>query len=190
MEQLLFYDKQIFFAINGCHNVLMDYVLWYASLIITWLPFYLFIFVALLKSHKQKAIATLCTVPLMILVTDQTGLFIKETTRRLRPSHNPEMMMHIHLLNDYAGGMYGFVSQHAANTSGLAMFLILVWHKKIKWLAPLMVLYVVLNCYSRIYIGVHYPSDIVAGVMIGCAASVLFYYIFNIFCKKYLPSII
>ena len=102
---------------------------------------------------------------LMILVSDQLSNLVKDTFQRLRPSYEPGLM--VHLVNAYKGEEYGFYSGHATNNFSIAVFLIVVLGKKINWIWMIALPYALIISYTRIYLGVHFPGDIIAGAIMG-----------------------
>src|SRR5699024_9094530 len=103
-----------------------------------------------------------------ITISDQVSSgVIKPLAARLRPSHNSDLMELVHLSKAGPGGMYGFVSGHATNCFALFIFLTLVLNNKVKWVKYLLLVWALLVSYSRIYVGVHYPGDVMAGALLG-----------------------
>jgi undecaprenyl-diphosphatase len=160
-------DRSIFTAINGTHNEFFDVLMECISSVWIWIPFYVLLAWLLYKAIGNKMIVAVICAGLMILVTDQSANLIKNSIKRYRPSHNLELAQEIHLVNNYHGGQYGFVSGHAANTFALAFFLIFLFKNKKRWFHLLILLWACLVSYSRIYLGVHYPSDIAGGALLG-----------------------
>ena len=128
-------------------------------------------------------LAILLAVGVVILIADQVSAsIIKPLVGRLRPSRNPDLQSTIHLVNGYRGGMFGFVSSHAANCFGIALFLAFLFkNRAFTWL---MIAWASLMCYSRIYLGVHYPGDIVCGAILGVTAAAIVYYLMKWLGKK------
>jgi undecaprenyl-diphosphatase len=104
---------------------------------------------------------------------------IKEVVGRLRPSHNPDFEGIIHLVNNRKSGQFGFVSSHAANTLGFALLCTLFFKNKI--FSTIIFAWAIINCYTRIYLGLHYPLDIIGGSIVGFAVAII---IFSI-CKRF-----
>ena len=102
---------------------------------------------------------------LMILVSDQLSNLAKDTFQRLRPSNEPGLM--VHLVNAYKGGDYGFYSGHATNNFSIAVFLIVLAGKRFKWIWMIALSYALIISYTRIYLGVHFPGDIIGGAIMG-----------------------
>lgn len=141
----------------------------------------------------MTGVLVLSGVALTIILSDQitTGL-MKPYFARLRPSHEPSLEGMVHLVNNYKGAMYGFASSHAANTFGTAAFLWLLFRKSKPWMAWLF-LWATLVSYTRIYLGVHYPADIVVGGLVGILCGWISFKLFGrlreILEKRKTPSI-
>lgn len=173
-------DTQLFLLLNGIHNTFFDFVMYWFSDKLIWVPMYLLIAFFIVKQYKFKGIIMLIFAGIVIALCDQTAShLIKNAVLRLRPSHEPALVGLVHLSKAGAGGMYGFVSSHAANTFGLATFLNCVLDNRFKLLKYCLFIWAVFVSYSRIYNGVHYPGDVLVaafiGALIGWAISKLFF---------------
>lgn len=161
-------DNRIVVAINSCHCPFMDNVIlittdfWFFAAVICFLFAYSF------HAGNYRRALLFCT--LLIAATGYTDFLcagvIRPLVQQLRPT-NPENPVHVmlHIVHGYTGGKYGFPSCHAANSFAIAIFSSL-WFRK-KWLAFLLILWALSECYTRLYLGVHYPSDIIFGIMAG-----------------------
>jgi undecaprenyl-diphosphatase len=136
-----------------------------ATKVVVWIPLYLFFLYLLIRQYKWRTLMVLVLAALMILVSDQLSNLAKDTFQRLRPSHEPGLM--VHLVNAYKGGEYGFYSGHATNNFSIAVFLIVLTGKRFKWFWMIALSYALIISYTRIYLGVHFPGDIIAGAVMG-----------------------
>jgi len=186
IDWLLQLDTRLFLFLNGLNSEWMDPVMWWVSGKTTWWPFYLLLLSFMgWKKGLQLAPMILFLIATVIL-TDQISVHLfKNIFLRLRPCHEPSLEGLVHLVNNKCGGKYGFVSSHAANTFGVATLLFL-WLRK-SWFTILMITWALLVGYSRIYLGVHYPGDVVVGALLGVACGWLVYRIF-IWVLKRLPQ--
>lgn len=162
-------DKDLFLFLNGKHNSFFDFLMYWISDKLIWIPFYALLAYLIYSRLGLKALVfSIITIAIIITITDQAALHLfKNTFERYRPCHNEELKNVIHLVNGKCGGKYGFVSSHAANSFGLAVFIGLMLKNKVRLFFALMLLWAVIVSYSRVYLGVHYPSDIICGGLLG-----------------------
>ena len=187
LEQLLHIDMEVLLAINGWHAPWADRLMWIVSAKETWIPLYLLLVGLLVWRYRKPAMTNvkwLQRVPACVVIIAVIGLgvgaadfiasgILKDLVARPRPTRVPELEGVLHLVNGYKSGKFGFVSSHAANTMAVALLFSLIWRNKIATVG--LMLWVAANCYSRMYLGVHYPTDILGGLLIGAAVAVAAY---------------
>ena len=191
LEQLLHIDTEILLAINGWHAPWADTLMWIISAKTTWIPLYLLLIGLLVWRYRKPAMTNvkwLQKVPACVVMIVAIGLavgaadfiasgILKELVARPRPTRVPELEGVLHLVNGYKSGRYGFVSSHAANTMAVALLFSLIWRNKIATCG--LMLWVAANCYSRMYLGVHYPTDILGGLIVGSLVAVVGYWLLD-----------
>lgn len=179
------FDLELFFAINNVHNAFFDVIMYWASGKLFWIPFYAVLLFFIIKVYRKFSIYILLAIALTITMSDQIASgIIKKTFKRLRPSHEPDLISLIHLSKAGPGGMYGFVSSHSANAFALITFLYFLLPKKYSWFKAVLLLWTLLVSYSRIYNGVHYPSDVVGGAGVGIFSGCIVWLLFKTILTK------
>ena len=171
-------DKQILLFLNGMHAPYFDTLMWYVSKTATWSLMLITLIFILARKNWKQAIFVIIGIALTITLADQISSgIIKETVERFRPTHSPEIGNLVHIVKGYKGGLYGFVSSHAANTIGVALFISLLFKRKDLTLS--LFFWAVLVSYSRIYLGVHYLGDILGGTCVGLFSGFVVYKIYR-----------
>ena len=171
-------DTNLFLFLNGLHSDFMDPIMCWISGKTTWWPIYLALLSFLTWKRKWQMIPLVVFIALSVTVTDQTSVHLfKEVFERLRPCHETELQGLVHIVNNKCGGQFGFVSSHAANSFGIAMLLSMVIRRK--WFWAVMFTWAALVSYSRVYLGVHYPADILGGAILGTGCGYLVFLLFR-----------
>ena len=172
-------DSSILLVVNGMHSSYFDTFMWLCSRKFEWIPFYLSIIYVLFRNFNWRVVLySLVAMGVILLLTDAVSShFIRPVVARLRPSNleNPISEM-IHIVDNHRGGRYGFPSSHASNSWGLVFFVGLLLRRRL--LTTFLACWALLLCYSRLYLGVHYPGDLLAGMMLGAVVASLVYYVF------------
>ncbi len=185
-EQLQALDRQLLVLINSANTQFLDNVMWIISGKLTWIPLYALLLYFLIRKVGRNWWLLLLAIALTVLLADSISVHcFKNVVQRYRPTHNLLIGNMLHIVHGYHGGMYGFVSSHAANTFAIVVFTSLIMRNR--WFSVLMTLWAAIVCYSRMYIGAHYPADIACGALLGAACGFAVYKLY-IWCADKLEN--
>lgn len=172
-------DQQLLFWLNGSDSLFIDGVISTLTAGTTWIPLYIALFYLILKNNETMAQVLLtvgCAAACVLITAGITNLVVKPLVARPRPCDDPFIKYAVDVVSGVSAGNYSFFSAHAANTSALVMFLALLIRNKLFIVA--MIIWSAINCYTRLYLGVHYPSDILCGLLFGSAMGFIAYMIY------------
>jgi undecaprenyl-diphosphatase len=183
VEMLKYWDKELFLKINSWHTPFMDKVMWVISNDFFIYPFIAaFLYCYFKRSNGKRTAVLLLAIGFTVATSDLSTNMIKHSVKRYRPSHNLEIKDKVHSVNDYKGGQFGFFSSHASNAFAITTLFFMsaafFVSKKVRFL--FFILPFIIG-YSRIYLGVHYPIDIICGALNGMVVGVLVFVIIQKF---------
>jgi undecaprenyl-diphosphatase len=179
-------DQQLFLYLNSFNSPFCDQVMHAISDKIIWIPLYLAILIYLGIKYKRKFFVLLLFIILAATMADQLSVIIKNLVQRPRPCHEPALDGLVHMFNNECGGLYSFVSSHATNSFNVALLSLLLIRKR--WFTISIIIWAAVIGYSRIYLGVHYPGDVICGSILGALVGWLNYRLFILTDNKILKS--
>ena len=168
LNTLSAWDRELFLVLNGAHNSFWDFVMWWASDKLIWIPVYALLLYLLWRRYKAKIWVVVLFTAFLVFLSDQVSVHLfKDVFQRLRPCHEPDLAGMVHIVNGKCGGQFGFYSSHASNIFAISVFfLYLMKQKTWEYILPVLS-WAALIAYSRIYLGVHYPGDVFMGALAG-----------------------
>ncbi len=187
MEELIQFDKTLLLMLNGSQSLLIDSLVTTLTNAKTWIPLYLALFYVVVRTNKnmRDILLVLAGAGLCVLLAgtiDDT--IVKPLVARWRPARDPEIGMLVDTVDGYRGGKYGFFSAHASNTFSLAIFFSLLMRHRL--FVTFMVTWSLVNCWTRLYLGVHYPGDILVGL---CWGALVGYTVYRLYCRITVPPL-
>ncbi|GGH46167.1 phosphoesterase [Mangrovimonas yunxiaonensis] len=176
LEQLLQFDTDLFLYLNKLGTETWDGFWMFYTTKFNWIPFYAVLLYFIFKQENRKMfVVILLLVVAMVTFTDQVTNLFKHGLMRPRPCHEEALQSLMRLVKPYCGGKYGYFSGHASNSMAVAIFSGLLLRKRFKNVIWMMIVWSIAMGYSRIYIGVHYPLDVLSGLVFGALSGYMFY---------------
>ena len=179
-QPIIDFDKQLLLMLNGSESLFLDSMVMTLTTAWMWVPLYISLLIIVIKNSDTsvRILLTIASAGLCVLLAgtiDDT--IVKPLVGRWRPTRDPEIGLLVDIVDGYRGGDYGFFSAHAANTFSIAIFF--SWLVRSRLLTVALVLWSLTNCWTRLYLGVHFPGDILVGLcwggLVGTGVYFLFY---------------
>ena len=184
MEEIIQFDKHLLLMLNGSDSTFLDWVVMTLTNAKTWIPLYLSLFYVVVKTNRnvRDVLLILAAAGLCVLLAGTIDdEIVKPLVARWRPGHDPEIGHLVDTVDNYRGGNYGFFSAHASNTFSIAIFFSLLMRQRLLTIS--LVSWSLVNCWTRMYLGVHYPGDITVGLIWGGLMGWMVYRIYLRFAK-------
>ncbi len=183
LDTLIQWDINLFLFLNSFHSPVWDKIMWFVSDKESWYPLYALIVIYIFRKQKWWGFVPFLFMILLIVIADQSSVHLfKEVFERLRPCHNPDIKDLVHTVNGRCGAKYGFVSSHATNTFAFATFTSFFFRHHTY--SALIFFWAIVVSYSRIYLGVHFPGDIIGGAILGFLCAYVLFLIYKFVLKK------
>ncbi|MCW3804722.1 phosphatase PAP2 family protein [Plebeiibacterium marinum] len=184
MDKLIEFDSGLLQLLNYYHTDFWDNAFWMISSTLIWIPLYLMLIYGIIRSQKGQSWITILSVIALVVLCDQISTEVfKHGVQRFRPTHDPLLKDFVKIVNGYRGGKYGFVSSHATNTMGLAVFTSLLFRNKAY--SFFIFTWALVIAYSRVYLGVHYPGDVLGGMLLGSILGYAVYKLYTIIIPRF-----
>ena len=179
LSTLVEYDKDLLLSLNGSDSLYLDRVMRVLTAAVTWVPLYISLFYVVLNNNDnfRKVMMILCGAGLCVLLAGTVDdMIVKPMVGRWRPTHDPEIGLLVDIVDGYRGGRFGFFSAHASNTFSIAVFF--CWLVRSRLLSLALILWSFTNCWTRLYLGVHFPGDILVGLLWGGLVGSTVYFLY------------
>lgn len=179
LSTLVEYDKDLLLSLNGSDSLYLDRVMRVLTATVTWVPLYISLFYVVLNNNDnfRKVMMILCGAGLCVLLAGTVDdMIVKPMVGRWRPTHDPEIGLLVDIVDGYRGGRFGFFSAHASNTFSIAVFF--CWLVRSRLLSLALILWSFTNCWTRLYLGVHFPGDILVGLLWGGLVGSTVYFLY------------
>ena len=189
-SQIIELDRDLLLWFNGSDSLFLDGLVKTLTTAATWIPLYVSLFYLVLKNNDnfQKVLLIVACAGLCVFIAGSLNdMMVKPWVARWRPSHDEAIGYVVDVVNDYRGGSYGFFSSHAANTFSLAVFFSLLVRSRALTVA--LVAWSLVNCWTRMYLGVHFPGDILCGLLWGGVVGTAVWYVHRLLLKKLSPAL-
>ncbi|MBM6993311.1 MAG: phosphatase PAP2 family protein [Prevotella sp.] len=189
-ESLIHLDQQLLLWFNGSDSLFVDRFAEVLTSGLTWIPLYLALFYLVVKNNEtmlQIALIVGCSALCILLADGVAEGIVKPLVGRWRPSNDPYFKYMVDVVGNHRGTDYSFFSAHAANTMSIATFYGLLVRNKL--FSVSLIVWSLINCWTRMYLGLHYPSDILCGLLWGVIAGTISYVVFHKFYYKVSPKI-
>lgn len=186
IDALIQLDKQLLLAVNGSESLFFDGLVKTLTTATTWIPLYVSLFYLVLKNNDsvQKILLIVASAGVCVFLAGSLDdMIVKPLVARWRPTHDPQIGLLVDIVDGYRGGKYGFFSAHAANTFSLAIYF--CWLVRSRLLSTTLVIWSLTNCWTRLYLGVHYPGDILVGLLWGAAVGTAAYFIYKRLARRF-----
>jgi undecaprenyl-diphosphatase len=185
IDQIIAFDKSLLLFLNGSDSLFLDGLFLTLTKTTTWIPLFIsMLYVVIKNNNARRCLILLGLTVLLVVAADQfSSGFCKPFFQRFRPSQDPSLAGLVDLANDYRGSLYGFISGHATNTFAVALYFSLIF--RCTRTTVVLFSWAIMSSYSRIYLGLHFPGDILAGAVSGSFIALLFYYIYLVLIRKF-----